>query len=114
MKPTASERSDFANACEALRTNSRRELEVAYDDVQFHADNRRADIMCDTAQDALYEAGCGDATFGVSNGMQTAEFDRDATEFAEAVASAIKAVESAVPGARVVEVHRERDIAASS
>jgi hypothetical protein len=53
------------------------------------------------------------ATFGVSEGVQTAEFDREAIEFAEAVASAIRAVESAVPGARVVEVHREHDIAAA-
>ena len=44
---------------------------------------------------------------------ETAEFDREAMEFAEAVASAIRAVESAVPGARVVEVHREHDIAAA-
>jgi hypothetical protein len=72
-----------------------------------------ADVMTDAAQNALFEAGCDDATFGVSNGIQTAEFDREATEFAEAVASAIKAVEAAVPGARVIEIHRERDVAAA-
>ena len=72
-----------------------------------------ADVMTDAAQNALYEAGCDDATFGVSRGVQTAEFDRKAVEFAEAVASAIRAVESAVPGARVVEVHRAHDIAAT-
>jgi hypothetical protein len=72
-----------------------------------------ADVTTDIAQEALYEAGCDDATFGVSGGIQTAEFDREAAEFAEAVASAIRAVESAVPGARVVEVHRERDVAAT-
>ena len=72
-----------------------------------------ADVMTDAAQNALFEAGCDDATFGVSNGIQTAEFDREATEFAEAVASAIKAVEAAVPGARVVEIHRDRDVAAA-
>ena len=71
-----------------------------------------ADIMTDTAQDSLLEAGCDDATFGVSDGIQTAQFDRDAAEFAEAVASAIKAVEAAVSGARVVEVHRDSDGAA--
>lgn len=38
---------------------------------------------------------------------------RRAEDFAEAVASAIKAVESAVPGARVVEVHRDREVAAA-
>ena len=66
-----------------------------------------ADVMSDDAQDELFEAGCDDATFGVSDGVQTAEFDREAAEFAEAVASAIKAIESTVAGARVVEVHRE-------
>lgn len=73
-----------------------------------------ADVMGDAAQEALFEAGCDDATFGVSQGVQTAEFDREAAEFAEAVASAIKAVESTVSGARVVEVHREHDAAATS
>jgi hypothetical protein len=72
-----------------------------------------ADVMTDAAQDALFEAGCDDATFGVTNEVQTAQFDREAGDFAEAVASAIKAVESAVPGARVVEVHREHDAVTS-
>ncbi len=72
-----------------------------------------ADVMTDDAQNALFEAGCGDATFGVSGGVQTADFDREAAEFAEAVASAIKAIESTVSGARVVEVRRERDVAAA-
>ena len=72
-----------------------------------------ADIMTDTAQDSLLEAGCDDATFGVSDGIQTAQFDRDAAEFAEAVAGAIRAVEGAAPGARVVEIHRERDAASA-
>lgn len=72
-----------------------------------------ADVMTDAAQNALFEAGCDDATFGVSNGVQIAEFDREAADFAEAVASAIKAVESAVSGARVVDVHREHDVAAA-
>jgi len=72
-----------------------------------------ADVMTDVAQEALFEAGCDDATFGTSGGIQTGEFDREAVEFAEAVASAIRAVESAIPGARVVEVHRQHDIAAA-
>ena len=69
--------------------------------------------MTDAAQDALFEAGCDDATFGVADGLQTAEFDREAADFAEALASAVKAVESSLLGARVVEVHREHDIAAA-
>lgn len=72
-----------------------------------------ADVMGDDAQDALFEAGCDDATFGISGGVQTAEFDREAGEFAEAVATAIKAIESTVAGARVVDVHRESDAAAT-
>lgn len=72
-----------------------------------------ADVMAEDAQEALFEAGCDDGTFGISGGVQTAEFDREAADFAEAVASAIKAVESAVLGARVVNVHRDRDAAAA-
>lgn len=71
-----------------------------------------ADVMTEAAQNALFEAACDDATFGVSNGVQTAEFDREAGDFAEAVAGAIKAVESAVEGVRVVDIHREQDVAA--
>ena len=70
------------------------------------------DILSEVSQEALYEAGCGDATFGISDGIQTGEFDREAVDFAEAVASAIKQVENAIPGVKVVDVHREADIAA--
>lgn len=68
-----------------------------------------ADILTDRAQDALFEAGCDDATFGRSEGVQTGQFDREASDFADAVASAIKAIESAVPGARVVDMHRDHE-----
>jgi hypothetical protein len=67
-----------------------------------------ADLLSGDAVDALFVAGCDDATFGISNDVQTADFDREAPDFAEAVASAIRAVEGAVPGARVVEVRRDR------
>lgn len=73
-----------------------------------------ADVMSEDAQEALFEAGCDDATFGVSAGAQTGDFDREAADFAEAVSSAIKAIESAIPGARVTEVHREPDVAAAA
>lgn len=72
-----------------------------------------ADLLTDEAQDALFDAGCDDATFGVSNGVQTADFDRDAPDFASAVAGAIKAIETAVRGARVIEVHRDEGAAAT-
>ena len=73
-----------------------------------------ADILTDEAQNALFDAGCNDATFSASSGVQRGEFDRKAEEFAEAVATAIKAVESAVPGARVVEMRRDDAPAASN
>ena len=70
-----------------------------------------ADVMTDAAQNVLFEAGCDDATFGASDGVQIAEFDREAADFAEAIGSAIRAVESAVPGAIVVQVRREHEVA---
>ena len=73
-----------------------------------------ADLTTEVAQDALFAAGCSDATFGIADGVQTADFDRDASDFADAVASAIKAVESAVPGAQVVNIHRDHDVAPAS
>lgn len=73
-----------------------------------------ADIATEVAQDRLFDAGCDDATFSVVDGVQIAEFDRHAAHFADAVADAIKAVESAVPGARVTEIRRESEAAASS
>ena len=56
--------------------------------------------------DALYEAGCDDALPTSSGGTQRAVFDRNAPSFAAAVASAITAIESSIPGARVVAVER--------
>ncbi len=70
-----------------------------------------ADTSSDAAQTALFEVGCDDATFEVSGGIQTADSDREAADFAEVLASAVKAVESTIPGARVVEVHRDQEVA---
>jgi hypothetical protein len=56
--------------------------------------------------DALYEAGCDDALLASSSGVQRVIFDRVAPSFAAAVASAIAAIESSIPGARVVAVER--------
>jgi len=58
-----------------------------------------ADVQTDAAQEALFEAGCADATFGVSAGVHYAAFDREAPSFSEALRSAISAVETAVAGA---------------
>jgi len=56
--------------------------------------------------DALYDAGCDDALLSSSGSTQRAVFDREAPSFATAVASAIAAIETAVPGARVVLIER--------
>jgi hypothetical protein len=54
--------------------------------------------------DALFHAGCDDAMFGTRSGLTTAEFDRKAASFASAVLSAIRDVESADLGLRVIRV----------
>jgi hypothetical protein len=43
-----------------------------------------ADVLTEDAQDALFDAGCGDATFGASDHVQRADFDREAADLAEA------------------------------
>ncbi len=52
---------------------------------------------------ALYEAGCDDATIGITNGIPVMDFDRDAASFCEAISSAIADAES-VDGLRVVRI----------
>ena len=52
--------------------------------------------------DALYEAGCGDATVG----HHTLEFDRAAPTRDQALCSALRDVES-VPGVRVLRIEFE-------
>jgi predicted DNA-binding transcriptional regulator AlpA len=57
----------------------------------------------DATFDALYEAGCGDGSFGWVEGVAHVDFDREAPTFLDAVISAIRDVES-VPPVRVLEV----------
>lgn len=57
----------------------------------------------DTAADALFEAGCDDATLGEVDGVGYADFIREAVSFGEALRSAIEQVES-VPGLTVTRV----------
>jgi hypothetical protein len=45
--------------------------------------------------DALYEAGFDDAAFGQERGSPIAEFDRESSTMAEAIASAIRGLEAA-------------------
>lgn len=56
--------------------------------------------------DALYQAGCDDALLTTDCGVQRAIFDREAPSFAAAVAAAITAIETAIPGAKVTCVQR--------
>jgi len=64
--------------------------------------------------DALFEAGCDDAVFGERDGVYFAEFDRLASNFPEAVGSAIWQIENAVPGLCVVRVEPEELVNASA
>jgi hypothetical protein len=54
--------------------------------------------------DALYEAGCDDATVSRSNGTVSMDFDRPAASLTEAIVSAINDIRRAGIGARVVRV----------
>jgi len=63
-----------------------------------------ADLQTEDAQNALFEAGCDDATFGAVDGVQFAEFDREASSYVEALTSAIVAIQRAILGARIVHV----------
>lgn len=48
----------------------------------------------DEELDELFDAGCDDATFGLEHGLPVAQFDRGAATLADAIASAVRAVES--------------------
>jgi|SRR5215207_438988 len=61
------------------------------------------EVFSDEKIDALFEAGCDDATFGSVDGAHYADFNREASTLGEALSSAIAAVES-VPGLRVRRV----------
>ncbi len=66
-----------------------------------------ADLQDDTNVEAVYAAGCDDATVGRVGGVQYLDFDREAESLPSAVVAAAHAIEAAVPGARVV--HLEPD-----
>ncbi len=74
---------------------------------------RGADLQSDENLDALFEVGCDDATFGEREHVQFANFDREADSLAEAVSSAIEAIEAAVPGAKVVRVEPDEFVSLS-
>jgi hypothetical protein len=70
------------------------------------------DLQEDGRIDALFEAGCGDATFGRRDSVQFADFDRDAPSLAAAIHSAIRDIRSAVPEAEIVRVEPEEFVSA--
>jgi hypothetical protein len=57
--------------------------------------------------DALYEGGCADAIFGCTDGEPYATFSRRATSAPKAVSGAMTAIETAIPGARVIGIERD-------
>lgn len=58
----------------------------------------------DAYVEALYEAGCDDATIGIGRKGQIAlEFDREATSAEAAIASAFRDVRKAIPRAQLIE-----------
>ena len=55
--------------------------------------------------DALFEAGCDDATIGVGKrGSIGLEFSREASSAEDAIRSAVASIESAIPRAQLLEV----------
>jgi hypothetical protein len=65
------------------------------------------DSHAERYEDALYEAGCADALIAVIDGNMQLDFDREATSYERAVASAIHNVEKA--GGHVVKVEAIED-----
>lgn len=63
-----------------------------------------AGFPTDDQLDSLFEAGCDDALFGRTAGVAYADFVREATTFPEAVMSAIRAIEQAIPRVRISRV----------
>ena len=59
------------------------------------------DLQAEPTINALFEAGCDDATVGRVDGLQHVDFDREAESLAEAVLSAVRDVEK-VDGAAVL------------
>ena len=62
------------------------------------------DVSSDEHIEALYEAGCDDATFGSRDGTPYAIFDRETDSFSDALHSAIHDVLQALPQAQIVRI----------
>ncbi len=61
------------------------------------------DVNEETAE-ALYEAGCDDALFGMSRGVVTLDFDREGESASDAIRSAVRDVHATGIGVSVVRV----------
>jgi predicted DNA-binding transcriptional regulator AlpA len=68
--------------------------------------------LTDEGLDALFEAGCDDATFSTKGDLTFGDFTRDAQTLADAITSAIQAVES-VAGFEVLHVDPDELVWAS-
>ena len=62
------------------------------------------DLQADELIDALYEAGCDDATLGRANGIQYLDFDRRADALEESILSAVADLERIGRGVTVVRL----------
>jgi hypothetical protein len=72
-----------------------------------------ADPLTEENMQALDKAGCTDALFGRRGTVAYADFDREAASFGEAVLSAVRDVEGAIPGLKVTRVEPEDLVSAS-
>ena len=61
------------------------------------------DLQSDAGANALFAAGCDDATAGRINGIQYVDFDRDAGTLDEAIQSALSALRC-LDGVEVVRI----------
>ncbi len=73
-----------------------------------------ADVLDDPVLNALYEAGCDDATFGERGSVQYAAFHRRAPTFAAAVTGAIRVIEETASGTHVIRVEPEDFVSLSA
>lgn len=64
-------------------------------------------------EDALFEAGCDDALINYKNGTVYLDFDREGEELEHTIISAIKDIESANIGARIISVAPEHLVSLS-
>jgi len=69
--------------------------------------------LTEEVEDGLFDAGCDDALLGIRDGVPYLDFVRKATSLMEAVLSAIRDVENAGVGAKVVHVEPD-DLASAS